>query len=89
MNFSGILISFKSTPDMRSALEHIQAIDGVEIFQVDEPSARAIAVIEAETTGAEVSVFEKIQKVTGVMDVSLVNHYFGDEPQPGDRSANA
>lgn len=78
MNYSGILISFQQDA-MDVALEAIRQLPQVEVFQVDADGRRAIAVIEAETTGAEVSVFESIQKVSGVVDVSLVNHFFSEE----------
>lgn len=78
MNYSGILISFQHDA-MDAALEAIRQLPQVEVFQVDTDGRRAIAVIEAETTGAEVSVFESIQKVSGVVDVSLVNHFFSEE----------
>ena len=78
MNYSGILISFQQDT-MDAALEAIRQLPEVEVFQIDTDGCRAIAVIEAETTGAEVSVFESIQKVSGVVDVSLVNHFFSEE----------
>lgn len=78
MNYSGILISFQQDT-MDAALEAIRQLPQVEVFQIDTDGCRAIAVIEAETTGAEVSVFESIQKVSGVVDVSLVNHFFSEE----------
>ncbi len=74
MNYSGILISFQQDA-MDAALEAIRQLPQVEVFQVDTDGRRAIAVIEAETTGAEVSVFESIQKVSGVVDVRLVNQF--------------
>lgn len=78
MNYSSILIAFRPET-MTETLDAVKALSGVEVFQVDEEHSRAIAVIEAETTGAEVAMFETIQRLAGVIDVSLVNHYFADE----------
>ncbi len=81
MNYSSILIAFD--PDrMNETLERVGGIEGVEVFQIDEPNHRAIAVIEAPSTGREVSAFETVQKLDGVVDVSLINHYFADEEVP-------
>ncbi len=80
MNYSSILISFDANR-MSEALASVRALSGVEVFQVDEAHHRAIAVIEAETTGDEVKIFETVQRLDGIVDVSLVNHYFAEEAQ--------
>lgn len=52
---------------------------GLEIAHIDRDSARLVAVIEAETTTKEADIFNQIRQTPGVVDVSLVNHFFEDE----------
>ncbi len=78
MNYSSILIAFQPET-MTATLEAVKTTPNVEVFQVDEEHSRAIAVIEGETTSDEVSTFDAIRHLEGVMDVSLINHYFADE----------
>lgn len=78
MNYSSVVITTADRPEgtLFAALERI---DGLELHQTDPNGHRIVAVIEAETTGLEADIFEKIRLTNGVTDVSLVGHYFEDE----------
>lgn len=78
MNYSSVVITLAAGAESR-ALEALPALEGLEVHHVDETSRRVVAVIEAETTGLEADVFERIRRTEGVIDVSLHAHYFEDE----------
>lgn len=80
MNYSGLLISL----DPKAVEPAMQALDGLhelDLYHFDKQTARLIAVVEASDTSAEAAVFKRIRTLPGVVDVSLINHYFGDEAQ--------
>ena len=66
MNYSSVVITLGAES---RALKALSALEGLEVH----------AVIEAETTGLEADVFERIRRTEGVIDVSLHAHYFEDE----------
>ena len=76
MNYSSVVITLGAES---RALKALSALEGLEGHHVDEASRRVVAVIEAETTGLEADVFERIRRTEGVIDVSLHAHYFEDE----------
>lgn len=76
MNYSSVVITLGAES---RALKALSALEGLEVNHVDEASRRVVAVIEAETTGLEADVFERIRRTEGVIDVSLHAHYFEDE----------
>ena len=76
MNYSSVVITLGAES---RALKALSALEGLEVHPVDEASRRVVAVIEAETTGLEADVFERIRRTEGVIDVSLHAHYFEDE----------
>lgn len=78
MNYSSVVITLSAGPDAPS-LERISRLNGVEIHYVDEPSRRAVCVIEAQSTALEIDRFEELRRIPGVVDVSLVNHWFEEE----------
>lgn len=78
MNYSSVVITLAAGAESR-ALTALSALEGLEVHHVDEASRRVVAVIEAETTGLEADVFERIRRTEGVIDVSLHAHYFEDE----------
>lgn len=78
MNYSSVVITLAAGAESR-ALKALPALEGLEVHHVDEASRRVVAVIEAETTGLEADVFERIRRTEGVIDVSLHAHYFEDE----------
>lgn len=76
MNYSSVVITLGAES---RALKALSALEGLKVHHVDEASRRVVAVIEAETTGLEADVFERIRRTEGVIDVSLHAHYFEDE----------
>ena len=76
MNYSSVVITLGAES---RALKALSALEGLEVPHVDEASRRVVAVIEAEPTGLEADVFERIRRTEGVIDVSLHAHYFEDE----------
>ena len=76
MNYSSVVITLGAES---RALKALSALEGLEVHHVDEASRRVVAVIEAETTGLEADVFERIRRTEGVIDASLHAHYFEDE----------
>mgnify|MGYP002553301444 CR=1 FL=1 len=78
MNYSSVVITL-AAGDPAPVLEALGALEGLEVHHVDEASRRIVAVIEAETTGLEADVFERIRRLDGVLDVSLHAHFFEDE----------
>ena len=76
MNTSSVVITLGAES---RALKALSGLEGLEVHHVDEASRRVVAVIEAETTGLEADVFERIRRTEGVIDVSLHAHYFEDE----------
>ena len=78
MNYSSVVITLGAGAESR-ALKALSALEGLEVHHVDEASRRVVAVIEAETTGLEADVLERIRRTEGVIDVSLHAHYFEDE----------
>ena len=73
MNYSSVVIT------LGAESRALKALSALEVHHVDEASRRVVAVIEAETTGLEADVFERIRRTEGVIDVSLHAHYFEDE----------
>lgn len=78
MNYSSVVITLAAGAESH-ALKALSALEGLEVHHVDEASRRVVAVIEAETTGLEADVFERIRRTEGVIDVSLHAHYFENE----------
>ena len=76
MNYSSVVITLGAES---LALKALSALEGLEVHHVDEASRRVVAVIEAETTGLEADVVERIRRTEGVIDVSLHAHYIEDE----------
>ena len=76
MNYSSVVITLGAES---RALKALSALEGLEVHHVDEASRRVVAVIEAETTGLEADVFERIRRTEGVIDVSLHAHSCEDE----------
>lgn len=79
MNYSSVVITLAAGAEA-SVLETLSCLGGLEIHHVDSSSSRrAVGVIEAATTDREADIFERIRRTPGVIDVSLVAHYFEDE----------
>ena len=78
MNYSSVVITLAAGAEA-GTLAALSGLEGREIHHTDASSRRAVGVIEAETTGREADIFEHIRRTAGVVDVSLVAHYFEDE----------
>ena len=78
MNYSGSVITLNDAK-FDDTVERLGKIEQLEVFQLDRPTCRAVAVIEAPTTQGEADVFDIVRRTDGVLDVSLINHYFSDE----------
>lgn len=80
MNYSSVVITLAAGAEAEAGvLETLSCLGGLEIHHVDSSSRRAVGVIEAATTDREADIFERIRCTPGVIDVSLVAHYFEDE----------
>ena len=80
MNYSGVLIALEKGR-FDETLAEAGRIPGVEVHQRDPGTCRAIALIEAADTGGEVEAFKALERLPGVIEVSLVNHYFEENPR--------
>lgn len=78
MNYSSVVITLAAGAEA-GVLETLSCLGGLEIHHVDASSRRVVGVIEAATTDREADIFECIRRTPGVIDVSLVAHYFEDE----------
>lgn len=78
MNYSGILITLK-TDAFEQTLGRLHSLPNLEIFRTQPETGRAVAVIEADAVQAEADLFESVRRTEGVLDVSLINHYFSDD----------
>jgi len=79
MNLSGILVVAKPA-HLTSVIEHLLALPGVEVHQVDEATGRIVVVQEADDVQAEADGLERIQKLPHVLVAQMVYHYFADDP---------
>ena len=80
MNYSSVVITL-SAASAADTLEKLSRMEGLEMHHVDASNHRAVGVIEAENTGLEVDLFERLRRTPGVVDVSLVSHLFEEEAQ--------
>ena len=72
---SGIVV--KTTAEQLPAVaDALSALPGVEVRQVDAATSRLIVVQEAPSVEREVEGMQRIQSVPGVVDASLVVHWF-------------
>ncbi len=78
MNLSGILVVAK--PEWRGqVVDALNALDGVEVHQVDEASGRIIAVQEAENIHAEIEGVKRIKALPHVIVAEMVYHYLAED----------
>ena len=78
VNLSGILVVAK--PDCRAqVVEALNALEGVEVHQVDEATGRIVAVQEAEDINAEVAGIRRIKAVPHVIMAEMVYHYVAED----------
>ncbi len=77
MNYSSVIITTHPT-QLDTVLSALPAI-GLDIHHIDRDGDRLVVVIEAETTTKEADIFNQVRRTPGVVDVSLMNHFFEDE----------
>jgi nitrate reductase NapD len=83
MNLSGILVVAK--PERQAeVVGALNALEGVEVHQVDEASGRIIAVQEAPDIHAEIEGVKRIKALPHVVMAEMVNHYIGDDAKEYD-----
>lgn len=98
MNLSGILVVAK-TDCLSQVVAGLEALDGVEVHQVDPDSGRIVAVQEAGDIRAEMAGLKRIKTLPHVIMAEMVYHYIADdndvyeglppELQEGERGAEA
>jgi len=80
MNLSGILVV--AHPEWQGqVVETLNALEGVEVHQVDEETGRIIAVQEAPDIHAEIEGLKRIKAVSHVIMAEMVYHYLADDKQ--------
>lgn len=78
MNLSGILVV--ANPDWQGqVVENLNALEGVEVHQVDEATGRIVAVQEAADIHAEIDSLKRIKAVPHVIMAEMVYHYIADD----------
>lgn len=78
MNFSGILVVARSGQHAR-VVDALNALEGVEVHQVDEASGRIVAVQEAPDINAEVAGIKRIKALPEVIMAEMVYHYLAED----------
>ncbi len=78
MNLSGILVVTK--PEFQGeVVENLNALEGVEVHQVDEATGRIVAVQEAADIHAEIEGVKRIKAVPHVIMAEMVYHYLAED----------
>lgn len=78
MNLSGILVIAR--PEWQGqVVEALNALEGVEVHQVDEKTGRIIAVQEAPDIHSEIDGLKRIKAVPHVIMAEMVYHYIADD----------
>lgn len=78
MNLSGILVV--ANPAWQGqVVEGLNALEGVEVHQVDEQTGRIVAVQEATDIHAEIDGLKRIKAVPHVIMAEMVYHYIAED----------
>lgn len=78
MNLSGILVV--AQPGSREqVVASLNALEGVEVHQVDETTGRIVAVQEAEDIHAEIEGVKRIKAIPHVIMAEMVYHYLAED----------
>lgn len=78
MNLSGILVMAK--PEWHAqVVDALNALEGVEVHQVDEATGRIVAVQEAADIHAEIEGVKRIKALPNVIMAEMVYHYLADD----------
>lgn len=78
MNLSGILVVARSGQHAR-VVDALNALEGVEVHQVDEVSGRIVAVQEAPDIHAEIEGVKRIKALPDVIMAEMVYHYLAED----------
>ncbi|MEW5788022.1 MAG: chaperone NapD [Pseudomonadota bacterium] len=78
MNLSGILVVARQG-SQALVVDALNALEGVEVHQVDEVSGRIIAVQEAENIHAEIDGVKRIKALPDVIMAEMVYHYLAED----------
>jgi nitrate reductase NapD len=78
VNLSGILVVARSGQHAR-VVDALNALEGVEVHQVDEVSGRIVAVQEAPDIHAEVEGVKRIKALPDVIMAEMVYHYLAED----------
>ncbi len=78
MNYSGVLVMAKPS-NLQVARDALNALAGVEVFQIDRERGRIVAVLEADSIKAETELLQCIKSLPGVAAAEMVYHYFEDD----------
>ena len=78
MNLSGILVM--AQPDRQGqVVAALNALDGVEVHQVDEATGRIVAVQEAQNIHEEIEGVKRIKALPHVIMAEMVYHYLAED----------
>ncbi len=78
MNLSGILVMAK--PEWQAqVVDALNALEGVEVHQVDETTGRIVAVQEAPDIHAEIEGVRRIKALPNVIMAEMVYHYLAED----------
>ncbi|MDP2787952.1 MAG: chaperone NapD [Pseudomonadota bacterium] len=78
MNLSGILVMAK--PESHGlVVAALNALEGVEVHQVDAATGRIVAVQEAEDIHAEIEGVKRIKALPNVIMAEMVYHYLAED----------
>ena len=78
MNLSGILV-IANKDYLSDVIASLDALPGVEVHHVDEPSGRLVAVQEAEDINAEVDGLRQIKALPHIVMAEMVYHYIAED----------
>jgi nitrate reductase NapD len=78
MNLSGILVV--AVPErLEAVVEGLNAMDGVQVHQVEAATGKVIAVQEAADIHAEISGLKRIKALPYVLMAEMVYHYLEED----------
>ncbi len=88
MNLSGILVV--AVPERcEEVAEALATLPGIEVYQKDPASGKIVVVQEASSIENEAAGARALQEVPGVVSVSMVYHYFAEDPTLGSSTVSA
>ncbi len=79
MNLSGLIVTAEPV-HLASVIDEVARLPGVQVHQHDADTGRIVLVQEASDVDDEVRGCMRIRELPHVLNVDLVCHYFGDDP---------